>query len=359
MHSPLQRTFVLLVLVVSLLTLTIAAQARSISVCASGCEFSSIQAGLAAANPGGGDVISLGAGVFVGPVLVGITVDIVGAGAGVSVIGGGMIVAGAGLTVNVRNVTLTKGLNGLAVLGLSHVFMRDSVLAENISDGILVGDLSSLELYNSTVAKNGRVISGNPIGAGIAAMGAGRVSTSVVTITGNVSAGVTAFGKANVTLGTLTSLVGNGLAEKVVPGFGGEGVIAAGAATLTIDGALIQGNGAAGVAVRERATASISNSTIEGNKGSGIQVGGPASVNPDVPLTATVTIQNNVITGNGSHGVLVGDPGKVRESANATISGNGITGNGGCGVGLDQQGASAEMANNFYEGNASGNVCNL
>lgn len=358
MHSPLQRTVVFLVVLAGMLALTTVAQARSISVCASGCEFSSIQAALGAANRGGGDVITLGPGVFVGPVLVGITVDIVGAGAGRSVIGGGVIVGGVGLTVNVRDVTLTKGLNGLAVLGLSNVIMRDCVLAENISDGILVGDLSSLELYNSTVANNGRVISGNPIGAGIAAMGAAKVTTSIVTVTGNVSAGVSAFGRSRVSLGTFTNVVGNGLAQ-AVPGFGGEGIIAGGAAVVTVEGALVQGNGASGVAVRESASATISNSTVEGNRKAGVQVGGPASVNPDVPLTASVTISNSVISGNGGHGVLVGDPGKVLESAKAVVTGNGITNNGGCGVGVDAQGASAELANNHYQGNAGGNVCNL
>jgi len=95
------------------------------------------------------------------------------------------------------------------------------------------------------------------------------------------------------------------------------------------------------------------------NTGVGIQIGGPASSNPDVELTATATVQNTKIAQNGSYGVLVGDLAKVLESAIATLLGNGITDNGACGIGLEVQAADARMGNNFFSGNPEGTVCQL
>ena len=358
MNQKFYRSVVFLAVAVLVAFGAFSVAATTLDVCASGCTFDSVQGAVAAANAGGGDVISLGAGVFIGPVQVAKTVDIVGTGAN-SVIGGGLIVGGLGITVNVSNLTLTKGLNGLAVLGASTVVVRDATIAGNISDGVLVGDVSSVTLFNTVVANNGSVIAGNPIGAGISANGAATVTTSAVTVTGNMSGGIVSFGKATLNVGTLTNVVGNGLAEGVIRGFGGEGIVVAGASNATIDGALIQGNGASGVAVFETGTATVQNSQIKDNLGPGVRVGGPASANPDVAFTATATIKNNTISGNGSHGVLVGDPGKVLEGANATVVGNGISNNGGCGVGIDAQGATAAMSDNFFSGNPDGNTCSL
>lgn len=349
---------ILTLMVLAIVAVMMPVQARTISVCSSGCEFDSIQGAVAAANAAGGDVVSVGAGVFIGPIQVGKTVDIVGGGAA-SVIAGGLIVGGVGLTVNVRGVTLTKGLNGLAVLGLSTVIVQNTTIVGNISDGVLVGDFSSVTLFNVVVANNGTNIAGNPIGAGISATGAGRVTTSIVTVSGNVSGGIVAFGSATLDIGASTLVVGNGLTEGVIPGFGGEGVVVAGSASATIDGALIQGNGATGVAVLENGSATIKNSQIMDNSGVGIRVGGPASVNPDAAFSATATIENNVISGNGSHGVLVGDPGKELEGASATINGNGITGSGGCGIATDRVGAITRDTNNFFNDNANGSTCSL
>lgn len=349
---------VLTLMVLVVVALMMPVQARTISVCSSSCEFESIQGAVAAANAAGGDVISVGTGVFIGPVQVGITVDIVGGGAA-SVIVGGLIVGGVGLTVNVSGVTLTKGLNGLAILGLSTVIVQNATIVGNISDGVWVGDFSSVTLFNVVVANNGTNVAGNPIGAGISATGSGRVTTSIVTISGNVSGGIVAFGNATLDIGASTVIVGNGLTEGVIPGFGGEGVVVAGSASATIDGALIQGNGATGVAVLENGSATIKNSEISDNLGVGIRVGGPASVDPEIAVTASATIENNVISGNGSHGIMVGDPAKELESASATINSNGITGSGGCGIATDSAAATTADRNNFFSDNAEGSTCSL
>lgn len=357
MKRTLARVLVLAALCLTVLALALPANTQTLSVCSSGCAFDSLQAAVAAA--GKGDVISVGPGVFIGPVQVDRSLTIRGLSPELSVIGGGLVVGGVGLTVRVENLTLTKGLNGLAVLGVANVIVQNAVIAENIADGVLVSDLSTVTLYNTTVANNGSVVVGNPIGAGLSANGAGTIVTSAVTITGNVSAGVTAFGKSRIELGTLTQIVANGTAEGVVPGFGGEGVILAGLSSGTLDAVLVQGNGAAGIAVREAASATIRNAEVVQNRTVGIQIGGPASSNPDVPLAASATVENTKISGNGTYGVLVGDLAKVLDRASATLIGNGITGNGACGVGVEKAGNQVTMKNNFFLANAEGSTCEL
>lgn len=360
MNLTLKRFVISCSLILALAIVVVPAHARDITVCAAGCEFDSIQTALTAANPAGGDTIRVGAGIFVGPVQVGINVDIVGINAAVSVVGGGIIVGGVGISVKVQNLTLTQGLNGLAVLGLSNVIAQDLTIANNISDGILASDFANVTLFNVTVANNGLNVLGNPIGAGISLNGAATLTTSVVTVTGNVSAGIAAFGNSTLNLDAATQILANGVTEGIVPGFGGEGVVVAGTATANIDGATVSGNGAAGIAVLENATADIRNSTVEGNNGAGIRVGGPASVNPDFAATASANIENNQINGNGSHGILVGDPAKVLETGTATISSNGMNNNGGCGLAIDVSGgSSATTTVNFASGNAEGDTCEL
>lgn len=343
---------VVLALMVAVTGVHLTAGAATLSVCASGCAFTSVQEAVAAASAG--DVIQLGAGVFVGPVRVDKSLTIRGVGAAASVIGGGLIVGGLNLVVNVEDLTLTQGLNGLTVLGVSAVTARRVVIAENIADGVVVGDLSSLRMYNAQVLDNGMVVLGNPIGAGVSIFGAASLQTFDVTISGNASAGITAFGKARLDLGLLTQVTGNGLGE-IIPGLGGEGLILAGRSSTTMDGVLVQGNGASGIAVRENAQATIENSQVLENKGVGIRIGGPASVNPDIEASAEATVRNTVIARNGSHGVLVGDPVKELETATATLIGNGIRDNGGYGVWIDS-GATVTLRLNWISGNAQGDV---
>ncbi len=352
-----RNSFVAALSLLAVLAFAAPTTAETLSVCPSGCSFNSLQS--AVANASKGDVIALGAGTFIGPVRIDKSLTIKGQGASSTIVGGGLIVGGVNLDVRIESVTLTRGLNGLAVLGISNVVVQDVTIAENIADGVLVTDRSLATLYNVDVVRNGSVLAGNPVGAGLSANGAGRIVTSDVTIAENVSAGVAAFGQSNVQLGTLTQVLRNGTAQGIVPGFGGEGIVFGGTSTGTVDAVLVQANGAAGIAVRESANVTIRNTQVLQNAGVGIQIGGPVSSNPDVELTATAKVENTKVAQNGSHGILLGDLAKVLESAIATLLGNGITDNGACGIALESHAADATMENNFLSGNPGGSVCQL
>jgi hypothetical protein len=92
-----------------------AVSAATLTVCPSGCQYSQI--GLAVAAAGNGDTIKVGPGTYQGGITIGVSVKLVGAGAGSTVIRGGDHVLTVGAlgassepTVSISGVTITGGL---------------------------------------------------------------------------------------------------------------------------------------------------------------------------------------------------------------------------------------------------------
>jgi hypothetical protein len=92
------------------------AEAATLEVCMSGCPFTQIAPALAAAKDG--DTISVGPGTYAGGLNIDVSVKLVGAGSGLTVIRGGGPVVTIGLlnaarepTVSIDGVTITGGVN--------------------------------------------------------------------------------------------------------------------------------------------------------------------------------------------------------------------------------------------------------
>lgn len=341
------------------LTVGVFAQAETLRVCASGCPYSSIQSAVIAANAYGADTVEVGPGEYVGPIQISRSVNIRGAGAASTIIHGGMIVGGVGLMVRLDNLTISGGLNGLAVVGEAHVIARQVRIANNTSDGVLIADQAQVELFNVDVVDNGIVVAGNPIGSGILATGRSRVITSIVNLNGNANSGVVGLDNSVLMIGSLTNVIGNGVREGTETALVTAGIVVGGQSTAMIDAVMVAGNGATGIAVRAEAFASIRNTTVTGNLGAGIQVGGSYLSEFDVPRVATAIIENTMISDNASYGVLIGDPSQQREIAIVTVNQSGIKENGVCGVGIDVQNAQASLTNNFFENNADTGICQV
>jgi hypothetical protein len=107
------------------------AGAATVKVCPSGCAFSQIAPAMAAANPG--DTIKVGAGTYDGGFTIDKSLQLVGAGAGSTIISGGgpvitIGVAGAPTepTVTIEGVTVTGGVAGSPTTGRSRSTTRSS-----------------------------------------------------------------------------------------------------------------------------------------------------------------------------------------------------------------------------------------
>src|SRR6266851_9809679 len=115
--------------------------AKPLTVCASGCAYTSIQTAIDAAPSGG--TIQIGAGTFAGPLNISQSVTLAGAGASQTTIqgGNGVININAG-TVTMKGVTVTGGSNsggqtagGITIQGDASLALKDSVVTKNGSLG--------------------------------------------------------------------------------------------------------------------------------------------------------------------------------------------------------------------------------
>ncbi len=218
------------------------------------------------------------------------------------VVGGGVQSPAANLdaivilddTVNVRNLTVTGGNNGIRLQGPFYAGVHQSVVRDASGNGIIVrsGDIAITE---STIEGAGAY------GLVLARGASARIADS--RLLNNHSAGIYAHSSSTVTVG-----------RGAISDNGSHGVTLEGASSGTFNSTTIERNHAAGIAV-SAAQATIQGSAIRDNREQGVlAVAG-----------ATIGVFGNTVSGNGNTGVS-GYLGPTMVLGSNTINANGNSG---------------------------------
>lgn len=164
------RVLVASLVFASLLPFAMPAQARTFTVCASGCEFNDISEAIAAAKDG--DEIAIGEGSYAGGFAIEKNVTLRGAGRDRTTIQGtgadSVIRVGTTVNVAIRGVTITggggsrtrfdrKGGGGIlneGELTLADSTVRDNAAANGLGGGIYSSSSKSFRIFNSNVSDN-------------------------------------------------------------------------------------------------------------------------------------------------------------------------------------------------------------
>jgi pectin methylesterase-like acyl-CoA thioesterase len=186
-------------------------QAATLTVCASGCQYSTIQAAINDAQ--NGDTISIGPGSYTEnlvltekstPPVTATTLSLVGAGSGQTTIssagsfnfGGAVLFIDSGYDVSIEGVTIANGKGGFTgggIINSSNLTLINSAVSDNSARygaGIYAFGSSSTTLVNSQVTANAAMDTGGGIWS------AGTVTLVNSTVSGN-SAGMEGGGIMN------------------------------------------------------------------------------------------------------------------------------------------------------------------
>ena len=303
-----------------------------LTVCPEGpplCGFTSIQEAVAAASPG--STIFIQAGEYVGPVIIGNSLTLIGSGSHQVKVLKGVIVAGP-FQVRLTGMTITAGLNGVQAQsppGLPEqysplVVLEDLVIAGNAQNGIALFNYSRAVLENVTVTQNGLSILGNPVGGGIALRGHASITIGGRTvIRENGANGISVMDNASAQIGAQTFIAQHGL----------NGILVGGSASARIEDVVVRESGCFGISVADDAQAEIVDGRVERNAKAGIHIGGPSSfitgcaTLADSPGHAVAFVTGTTVAANPI-GVLVGDLSKERDEATADLAFLTFVGNG-------------------------------
>jgi hypothetical protein len=334
------------------------ASAATLTVCSSGCAFSQIAPAIAAASPG--DTIQVAAGTYDGGFTIDKSLQLVGAGAGSTIISGGGPVITIGTfgaasepTVSISGVTITGGVTHSSFLA---VFAGDNVIAlgggievppaadfangatVTIANSVITGNRAApTEAIDSTIpcpadititCINGDLPFALAGGGGIDNWGAMTLSNTTVRdnqVGGAVASDANAGGiyseQGSLSLGSST-VTGNQASASAPNGRFADtgGVFAEFGTTLSVDNSLI-GDNSASLAASMPSDVASGTATI----GGGIHIGGGVHA---------ATIKNSTVSGNSvsmtntigdatafSGGVHV-DVGVHFEMSNSTVANN-------------------------------------
>jgi hypothetical protein len=350
------------------------ASAATLNVCQNGCLYTQLAPALAAAHSG--DTITIGSGTYAGGVTIHVSVKLVGAGPGATVISGGGPVLTIGVadaasepTVTIDGVTVT---GGVAIGNLTPSSGRGGGIyiprAAGPSTGATV-TISNSVIRGNSVAPRVAIESDDPCcpfadagGGGISNDGTLTLDHTLVSDNrADAASGVTSNaiggGILNRAFGTLTlkhSVVSHNHVAVAPPNgrFAPGGGIAMVGGTLTITDSQVSENTAhsssavpsgveqeataGGIQVQGNASATIRSTTITGNSVSSTNAVGDAiafsgGLHADGPIVLRdSTISDNSVaaaTATGSTGRADVDSGAGEINADATISNTRFTGN--------------------------------
>jgi hypothetical protein len=265
------------------------AQAATLRVCSSGCQYMTISGALAAATSG--DRIAIGPGSYEGGFTIERDISLLGAGSGETTIAGGgpVVTVNAGVSATIRDVTITGGDAG-GILNVGTLTLRDSIVSGNTAS-TQGGGISNA---GGTLTLRDSMVSGNTTqddGGGIF-NDAGTLTLKGSTVTGNTAHG---DGGGIVSLGSVAvlSLMDSTVSGNTAQTSDGGGITNLGASAVlknsTVSGNTAGGNGGG---IANRGTGSVLaliGSTVTGNTAGG--VGGGIS-------GGTVTLKNSTVSGN-------------------------------------------------------------
>lgn len=274
-----------------------AAAAGRITVCASGCDFTSIQAAIDAAPSGGTIVVE--AGTYFGALTVDRNHTLLGAGSGQTTIfaGGGTAMtidsfvsaAVAGVTISGGGAPLGGGILNESGATLT---LKNSAVSDNMASlggGIYNESGATLTVADSTLAGNTAFLAG-----GAMVNPGGTVSLKNVTVTGNHSLGITpGVGIGGIGNGGTMIVSDSTVTDNHAPSNGG-GIFNNLNGVLTVSNSTVSGNSAGGLGggiFTRGISVALTDSTVSNNT-AGIDGGGI------YVSTGTVTLQNTTITGN-------------------------------------------------------------
>ncbi len=373
------RTLTLLAavtLLAALLAPSTAVGAATITVCTSGCDYSSIQAAINAAAPG--DTISLAGEVFHETISVDRDVTIRGAGRATSVIDaasdGTVVTVLPGASLELDDLTIRNGRttgNGGGINNQGSLSANSISIAANIaatfptSMGGGVFSTGQLTLINSTVTGN----ESRAGGGGIYVSGAAATATIQGTIfTANVVHESTNDGRGggaiHVSYGDAT-ISDSEIADNTSDFTGGGVAIFGSGSNVAITDSWIHGNSSqfgGGLITESSSRLSINGTTISGN----MATSSATSAGGGLRIEAPVTISNSTIAGNSATSTTANNNsggGIQVESAltldSVTIAGNSANYGGGIG---SYSGSNTSTTNSILAGNtaataANGNDC--
>lgn len=310
-------------LAVALLTAGPAA-AATLTVCPSGCQYTTIAGALADAADG--DEIQIAAGTYDGGFTIDKDVRLVGAGADQTTISGGspVVTIAPDVSTRISKVTITGGTGGIGngFFGPGAELTLEESTVSGISGGRAITNNGTLTLKKSTV-------SGNTFG-GIF-NGVGRTLTlEESTVSGNSVPGFNGGGINNQTDSSLT-LVDSTVSSNTGADHGG-GIFNGG--TLTIEGSTVSNNTASaggGIFNGSGATATLTQTAISDNASgnpSGQHFGG------GIRNFGTMTLEDSEVTGNtvtgdvsigGGQGAGIDNSDGTMTLRRTTVSGNTAT----------------------------------